>query len=274
MSALLTALALAAGAPDNPAAECEAVAGWDEVLADETARFLVVGEMHGTAETPALFSDVVCQSGQTEPVVVALEFASSVQDDIDRYMASDGGTEARTAFLQAAIWNPSAHDGRSSEAMFAMFEDLRRYRHAGLVSRVVAFQPDHLGRAATREEREQSMADVIVEAGKGGERVLVLVGNVHARLEEVPYGGGYMPMAGHLPSAATLSFDTAGNGGEAWACNADLTCGPLSLGTSSDPQERHVALADDDADTHYSGTIHLGTTTTFSPPRLNNEEQS
>lgn len=265
MLGFLSALALAMGTPETASHQCEALDGWNELLAEEDARYIVVGEMHGTAETPALFADIVCQTGQQEPVVVALEQPETAQAEIDRFLASDGGEQARELFLRSGIWTDDFKDGRSSEAMFSMFEKLRQYLHAGLVSRVVAFQVTG-SEYSSPQIYEQALADKIIEMA-GEARVLVYIGNVHALRQEVPYRGGYMPMAGLLPGDETITFDTIGNGGETWACSAPEVCGEISLGSNPDPQVRHVMLAQEPETARYSGAIFLGTTTTPSPPR-------
>lgn len=270
MLSMLPALAFALATQQAVPLECEPLDGWDEVLADDDARYIIIGEMHGTAETPALFADIVCLTGQQEPVLVAVEQPETAQADIEEFMASDGGEEAVARFQQSMIWTNEFKDGRSSEAMFRMFEALRQYQQSGIVTRVVAFQVASVGDTSP-EAYETAMADKIIDAA-GEARVVAYVGNVHALREEVSYRGGYMPMAGHLPLDGTVTFDTVGNGGETWACSAPNECGVISLGGNSNPQHRHVALAEDHDAARYSGAIYLGTETTPSPPRLSEEE--
>lgn len=94
LSPLLT-VAAATAAPCNP------IPGWERVLADEKVRIVVLGEMHGTNEMPALFADAVCLTAQARSVVVALEQPSVDQAAVDAFLASDGGDEAKRAFLGA-----------------------------------------------------------------------------------------------------------------------------------------------------------------------------
>ena len=123
---MLSPLVMAATAPVEPA--CTAIPGWEQILADEAVRFVILGEMHGSNELPAVFADAVCLTARDRPVVVALEQTSADQPAIDAFMASDGGAEARRTFLGAQMWNAPMKDGRSSEAYFRLFETLRQMR--------------------------------------------------------------------------------------------------------------------------------------------------
>ena len=139
LNAAALPLAVAAASPAAPA--CDPIPGWDRVLADSKIRWIVIGELHGTAETPAIFADAVCLTAKERgPVVVALEMPSGDQAKIDAFMASDGGRAAQAEFFTAMLWHMPMKDGRSSEAFFNLFERLRQMHREGRVARVVAFQ--------------------------------------------------------------------------------------------------------------------------------------
>jgi len=97
--AALSPLLLAAAAPSGP--PCNSIPGWEQLLAGDTSRIIVLGELHGSDEVPALLADAACLTGRTRPVVVAVEQPSSDQPAIDAFMESDCGEEAREAFLRA-----------------------------------------------------------------------------------------------------------------------------------------------------------------------------
>lgn len=257
---------------------CIQVPGWEEVLAQQEAQWIVIGEFHGSNESPALFADLVCQAGQLAPIVVGLEFPQGDQPLIDAFIASDGGETARTAFLQATIWTMPFKDGRSSVAMFALIERLRALHAAGLVARVVAFQADDFTAPPSPEEYEQAMAAILIEAGAPGTKVVALVGNIHAMLTQTHYRGGYLPMAGHLPAANTLSFNTVDQGGESWVCTGPDECGAQSMGRQRLTPQRGIALLRDDEtlaayvspmpEDAYSGIVFTGSASTASPPQI------
>jgi erythromycin esterase-like protein len=124
----------------------------------EGHRIVLLGEMHGTREIPALVAALIEQRvahGRRE--VLALEIDSAEQPRIDRYLASDGGIAARKALLAGEHWIEAHHDGRDSAAMLALIERMRHLRATGHAVPVVAF--DREG----RHERNREMADALRE---------------------------------------------------------------------------------------------------------------
>lgn len=254
MIASLLALALSPCAP-LPGAEA---------LWAGPSRWIVVGESHGTAEAPAAYADLVCNAGDQRPVVAAVEQPESDQPLIDAFMASDGGGAARAALLKANMW--LSRDGRSSEAYLALFERLRLLMRDGRVSRVVAFQPAWRG-PFDAARYEVAMAKLLRDASPDARtRVVALVGNVHAMLREVNFGGSaYMPAAGLLPKGETLTLNISPNGGSAWNCT-NQGCGAHDdAWPPPRPYPRGIVLG---GDTPWSGSFYLGLATTASPPAL------
>src|SRR5690606_452039 len=116
--AVLSPLLLTASAATSQ--PCSPIPGWEQVLARAEARWIVIGEMHGSNEVPELFTDAVCRTAQSRRVVVGIEQPAIQQDAINTFLASDGGEAARRLFLEAAMWNGPMKDGRSSEAFFRL----------------------------------------------------------------------------------------------------------------------------------------------------------
>lgn len=262
--AALSPLLLAAGAVPEP---CNPIAGWEQVLADDEVRWIVLGEMHGTNEVPAAFADAVCLTARARPVVVAVEQPSSEQPAIDAFLASDGGEEAKRAFLAAPMWNFPMKDGRSSEAAFRLFETLRQMKAAGRIEAVAAFQPSRFDAQPTSAEIEKAMADLVLASARPGATVLVLTGNTHARRTEVPWEPRYLPMAGHLPRDSTVTINSVTAGGEAWTCSGPDTCGPNLLRGASGGHSRGLSLGLTEGGA-YSGVLHLGVPATASAPQV------
>ena len=264
--AALSPLLLAAVEPPLP--PCNPIPGWDQVLAGDEPGVIVLGEVHGSNEIPALFADAVCLTAQTRRVVVAVEQPSVDQAAVDSFIASDGGQEARLTFLRARMWNGPMKDGRSSEAYFRLFETLRRMRAAGMIQSVIAFQPASLTQRPTPEEYEKVMADIVLSGTKYGATVVALVGNVHAMLTTVPFDPHYMPMAGHLAAGqvVTLNFMPSGSG-ETWVCRTGPDdCGAKPWGGASNGHPRGVELSSS-GEGAYSGVLYLGVPTTASSPQ-------
>ena len=55
-------LAIFALAGHAPPESCNAIEGWETMLQDRDPAIIVIGEMHGNAESPAIFADAVCRS--------------------------------------------------------------------------------------------------------------------------------------------------------------------------------------------------------------------
>jgi len=256
-------LAIFALAGHAPPESCNAIEGWEAMLQDRDPAIIVIGEMHGNAESPAIFADAVCLSAIAEPVTVAIEQGEENQPAIDAYIASDGGDEARKAFARAPMWRSEFKDGRSSVAMFDLYEQLRQLAEAGRIDRLVAFVPTARG-PSEAAEREKALADFVM--AHAGKRTLVFTGNVHAMRQPVSWGSRYLPMTAHFPDETTVSLDITGNDGETWACSGQpLECGPMHIDGVNAAVPRSVVI-EEDPDAPYSGRLYLGTATTASPP--------
>lgn len=271
-AALSLALAGPAANAETAPQACVPIPGWEQVLAREELRWIVIGELHGTAETPAIFADAVCLAAQERRVVVALEVPSTDQPAIDAWLASDGGPAARAAFLKALLWNMPMKDGRSSEAFLALFDRLRQMHAAGAVAGVVAFQDNSPADDPSGDQGpyEKRLAAIVRDAAVPDGMVLVLVGNGHARKSEVIPGASdrkpFRPMAMHLPPETTLTLYAIGNGsGSAWNCQAD-GCGVHDNSGPPEPMDRGVELGPV-MDGAYDGMLWLGVPTTASLPQ-------
>jgi hypothetical protein len=246
-------------------ANCNPVDGEAQLWANANTRYVLVGEVHGTAETPALFGDLVCAAHASgRPVVVGVEAADTEQGAIDRFMASDGGEAAKAAFLQSPIWSSQIKDGRSSRAYFRLFERLRRYKQSGQIAEVVAIQA--VGRTHSQTENNAMTADRISAAAerRPGAIELVLIGNVHASKGAFDFGTEHVvPAAADLPPQETISLNVI-FGGEAWNCRVGSDCGPHQWGAPR-AEPRSVRLDRPDPP-RYDGAIYLGVPTIASPP--------
>lgn len=201
--------------------KCRSVPGLNDLLDGQQIRFLIVGETHGTNETPALIGDLACNIAMVRPVTVALEFDSAATPALNSYLQSDGGDEAKRALLRSAIWDRSIADGRSSKAMFGLVDRLRQLRKGGAKIRIAAFQPNDL-RNLDQYYYELAMAsDWAKIADSAPDSLnLILVGEIHASKER---DGGYpfAPAASHLKSMDTWSLRAEPEGGTAWNCQED-----------------------------------------------------
>lgn len=231
MFAALGLLLMTAAAP---AAICAPVDGAQTLWAKPETRWVFVGEMHGTAETPKAFAELACLAAQTRrPVAIAVEHRQSMQPAIDAWLASDGGPAARAALTGGEMWQRKMQDGRTSVAMLDLYETLRQMKRAGRITGVFAFAPEKSAPGA--QAYNKAMADAIqaVPVPAGG-LVLVLVGNIHAMKTQYSFGTqSFMPAAGQMPAGRAVSVDVVGNRGMAWTCELGV-CAAHDLGNRAD----------------------------------------
>lgn len=146
---LTIALALQSAAPahgpsngDVPrsANNCIAIANTQSTLSDASIRYIVIGEMHGTTETPAIFGDLACLGADAgRKPVIALELPVNMQHLVSTYLRSDGSTASEGAMINHRFW--MGQDGRSSVAMWDLLRRLRDMYAQGRIANVILFQP-------------------------------------------------------------------------------------------------------------------------------------
>jgi hypothetical protein len=229
---LLLALLLGAGCAGRPAAgpatvasapACREVEGLAPLIAPGAG--LLLGEMHGTVESPAFVANAACLAlAAGHPVTVALELPRDERGRVDAFLASAGAGADRDALLDSPFWRHEVQDGRRSEAMLALFEELRRLgRQRPLrVALLDRFEPPR-----STAEREGWMAAALAAAfdETPGAVVIALAGNLHTRVGRgSPWDPEYEP-AGYLlarqrPELALTALDVAYRGGTAWTCTS------------------------------------------------------
>jgi hypothetical protein len=211
-------------------ATCRPIEGADAVL-NSPSRYIIVGEMHGTAETPAWFAELVCTAvADGLRVLVGLEFDAASTVALDTYVASEGSLADREKLLQPRHWlnNESPGDGRTSVAMFAMLERLRELQSSGMPISVAGFVGVPL-RYTSQTDYEKVLAENLQRATESGgyDKSIVLVGDLHASQARLPYASHIDPMAMHLPRGEVLSLRTESTGGHAWHCSPGCSVHPV-----------------------------------------------
>lgn len=217
---MILAAALAA------AAACTLPAGWDAVEA-KRPRLVVLGEVHGTAEAPALTGAIACALvKQRKRLLVALE--QNAGDDAALQAAWRGDPAAFAAALPQALRWRGRQDGMASSAMYALLIRLHALRRAGHIIDVVAFSgpidaaqdarfrhlPGQGGGEAIKAENITRAANA-----KPYDRILVLVGNLHAMKQPVGKGGrAFQPMTMRMPRRRLLSLVLMNGPGAMWNC--------------------------------------------------------
>jgi len=207
-------------------------------------RIVVLGEMHGTNEAPALAGELAgllrpdADGATAGGVTLALEIHATEQARIDAFLDSSGDAGAREALLSGSYWDvtPERSDGRRSVAMLALLESVRERRSAGEDLRVLAFDTGSGGGDAN--VRNPRMAAALREAfaRDPARRFVVLVGNYHARRAPPTQVGGLLPgqsppvpTMAHLADVPMLRINVTAERGEFWGCMGD-SCQPWPLG--------------------------------------------
>lgn len=222
---------------------------------------IIVGEVHGTCETPRAVAEMVGDAvGRGGAVRLALELPAEEEARLAAFVASEGRAVDRAALLAGDFWRGPLQDGRRSVAMVELIESVRRLRAAGADVGVLTFD-------ACDEDRDAAMARRLEAAirREPAAAFIALAGNLHARKTPGPYGRSFMAAQLVARGIAVITLDSAYGRGTAWVCVGDRPedCGPRAIGHG-------VAAAlgvvmEPSADAAYDGRLHVGAPT-FSPP--------
>jgi hypothetical protein len=244
---------------------CLPVSGADR-LWQPTTRWVIVGEMHGTNETPDAFANLICLAAATRrPITVALEYSSDAQPVIDTYLASNGDAQARSALLTLQLFASEMQDGRGSVAFLRLWDRLRRLKQTGKIDGVVA---SDVGRSTPSGlERNAAMAQTwtAIAAPDNG-IILVLVGSLHAMRKSITFPGRTIIPAGSLMSASrAITINVVGSGGQAWNCQDD----GCKAHDNGEPRAVATGLTySKNPDRRWDATYELGILTTAAIPAV------
>lgn len=260
MIALFAAGLMAAQTP------CAPPEGADALWTPE-ARYVLIGERHGTTEAPAAFARLVCDAAARGPVTVALEFPETLQPAFDAVLAAPDEASAIAVLRETPFWvtDPDRQDGRGSVAMLEMLQSIRRLKADGRDVTVRAFMSVQRRPAGFDQNyHELSMAAGLAQAARDRPeaRVVGLVGSFHAAKARYA-DDDFLPAAAHLPPGEVVSLLLPQQGGQSWNCTVD-GCGPMDIAPVDDPSERGVILRPVDEGL-FDGVLALGPVTA-SPP--------
>lgn len=294
--AALLAVPLAAqdqASPSAPATpSCIAPEGWGEVVALDPD-FVVFGELHGTNEAPAFVQSLICaEAKRGQRLLLAVEHSSWQNAAWQEAWALPHAAFRST--LPGLGWR-GRDDGVASAAMLALVMDAHALKDEGASIDIVAFNGarDDTQRARFADlpaqgPHEAAQAENIAEAAaaKDYDRVIVLVGNLHAEIAPLSIGGpDFDPMAMRLRAyGAVLSLGMRHAGGENWSCQLApgtklapeqeitddmIRCAASRAGVEgSSDRQPHItvgSLADPQLERRFDGTFWLGPITA-SPP--------
>ncbi|WP_255441775.1 hypothetical protein [Corallococcus sp. Z5C101001] len=263
------------GAKDAPAfTECgQSILGLEAQA--KAGGVMLLGELHGTQQVPRFVAQAACQlSTAGMPVSVGLELPVESESRITAFLQSQGQELDWLKLMEAPFWRSPYPDGRGSEAVANMLEQLRQLRSRGLDVTVFVYDQPKL----TGQQREQALAATIlkeVESG-GGRFHLVVSGNIHPRTAKgLPWDTQYRPMGMLLAARLKhmVSLDVAYDSGTAWICAAEEKGGKLECGVKEakgkDNGDRFFVHVWDSANKEgYHGVFYVGHVTASAPAIL------
>lgn len=215
-------------------------------------RVILVGEAHGSDQAPAFIARLVCGLlALDRPVVLALERDEAEQAAMDRFMASAGTPEDMRALLALREWNMPMQDGRSSQAMLRLIDQMRRWRQTGQPIELVmmrklqrfdvpagAASAPAIDPKALQARLDLDMADSVSTALARHPRHMAVVyaGSFHtavaSKMHQDIIGA---PSVGDV-LASRLPVHVIGlvsDAGTAWGCSERDRCGPQALRAGS-----------------------------------------
>lgn len=249
---------------------CRPIAGLDEIL--KPGKILLLGEIHGTAESPAFVADLACHAARAgRQVTVALEINRSESLRVESYLASKGLPEDRATLVQGDFWSNQMRDGRSSEAMAGLVESLRKLRKQGASLNVELLDPGPGGYKDGPDRDRQMAANLAAAVERSpGDVFVSLTGNLHNRLvrgwpNNPDYEWlGYILRQKH--AGRLVSLNASSTGGTAWVCFGEDDCGPQPMKGQGEAGDPRITLHPRD-ESGYDGTYFIGTLTA-SPPAV------
>ena len=268
---LLTILGLGLILAPNKGVSQESVCTAPAIPVDfpsDDADVVFFGELHGNNESPEAFLAAVCRYLESEDgdVRVALELPTDMQKDLDRFMDSDGNSEAVQRLRASLFWQRPrmSQDGRSSVAMLDLVTGLRQLGASTrrLVS-VTAFD----GIAYPGHTRDAVMAAHITNLSQEADDdvVFVLTGNIHARRTPPARMSDFIPAAS-LVEGDILTVLVLPESGDSWSCQGTCQSWLVHQVTDFSAYENRVRT-----EGSYDFVLPIGLVTS-SPPALGNSK--
>jgi hypothetical protein len=221
-------------------------------------RLLILGELHGTRETPLLVRALVEHYvAQGIPVRLALELPVAENASLETYITSNGDAASRHTLRTTNYWTVKdhLHDGRRSEDMLDLIEAVRLLRAEGHHISVAGIDrtPNPLDLApGTRDaDMAKELRERYATLPAHG-RLLVLTGNMHG-MRSPPARLGYPTATALLKDLPLYNVRIEARGGEFWGCRGHRRCGALPLITYTGTSPK----VDTDADREYDLMIFL-----------------
>jgi hypothetical protein len=189
----------------------------------ENKNILIIGEWHGTNETPDfVFKLIQALKDQHIKVSLGLEINEEYQNDIDRFIKTgDISIIKKCGFFDKNNFT----GGRSSKAMVELIENIRKLKEIN----VFCFDMNSKKKILTSNDRDSMMATTINKNISNGINIL-LMGNFHARIKKGhDQNTDIKPVAYLLKNNygfgnKIISLNTYFRKGTVWNCTDDGGC--------------------------------------------------
>ena len=265
LSLLCILAGLCLGCRSVSASTCNPVPGAELLWSMPSLHWLLLGEVHGTNETPDAFIEIACNAlSRGKKLTVALERASSEQAALEAILTSPDLVAAKKSLLAQPDW-ANGMDGRASEAMLRLLLSLRELHNQYKELSVFAFEAPF--EAESPGTRDAAMGKSLLALGrsKPDNLILVLSGNVHA-MKTPMFGTKVAAM--FLPEGQTLSLQVLDRGGATWITSRN-GCGASPGGAPDKAPQKPFGIYLDPKLARYGtvdGILALGKPVTASPP--------
>jgi hypothetical protein len=188
---------------------------WREALTP--GRVLILGEMHGTQQSPQVAAIAVCDALRAgRSVGLFMEWPTSLQDALPD----------ESQLLKSQFFTATTQDGRRSHEMLGLAMRVQTWAKEGAPVSVVPMDP-------VDGDRDAGMATAVrvwMDAHPQSVAV-VLVGNVHARLTKGFHSNADYESLGYRLldlGDRVRSLDVRYANGSGWFCSPDCGVHPLS----------------------------------------------
>lgn len=228
---------------------CANYAGAETVIERARSHLIVLGEMHGTNESVHAFENLICSAlEQNVPVRVGLEANWSQGGPLNA--ALTGPIDMQKVHDAApAMWG--VHDGRSSEAVLDLLNQISDWRLDGHRVSVFAFdaEPEEWvsskNQSIARDEAMAKQVDQHLSDFDGA--VILLTGEFHARKAAFKFADqSFIPMASLIKQRPVLSLAMRYGAGDAWV-NVSVENADGTIENSVGAFKMFGNIGDDDA---------------------------
>lgn len=145
-------------------------------------RLLLIGETHGTNESPLVVSELFREAAQSSHVVLGLEFPKEDCIYITDYLRTTDLPLDITIASKGKFWHRKNQDGRSSSAMLKLINDVKASRDSGMRVDLECFDSYTLEPGASSDESmARSIKRILADDRYTDAKFLFLTGNYHGR---------------------------------------------------------------------------------------------